>query len=117
MKLYEIIKILDASVLTGNNHLEQEVFKCGASDLMSDILIAMSEGCVFLTGLTTIQVIRTAVIASVAAVVFVRGKKPPDEVIEMAREEEIPLLSTPYSMFVSCGRIYAQGVTGLTGIR
>ncbi len=117
MKLAEIVDVLNASLLTGKDHLNKEIHTCGASDLMSDILIAMSEGCIFLTGLTTIQAIRTAMVAGVGAIVFVRGKEPPQEIIELARAEGIPLLSSPFSMFVSCGRLHAKGLTGLDGSR
>ena len=117
MKLSEIINALDASVLTGKNQLEKEITRCGASDLMSDILAGLSEGCILLTGLTTVQVIRTAMVAGVGAVVFVRGKKPPQEVISLAGAQDLPLISSPYSMFVSCGRLHACNLTGLDGNR
>ena len=61
--------------------------------------------------------IRTAMVAGVGAVVFVRKKKPPQEVIDMAKAQEIPLMSSPYSMFVSCGRLHAGNLTGLDGNR
>ena len=117
MKLLEIVNALDASVLTGENLLEKKINTCGASDLMSDILAGLSEGCILLTGLTTVQVIRTAMVAGDGAVVFVRGKKPPQEVIELAEAENLPLISSPYSMFVSCGRLHACNLTGLDGNR
>jgi predicted transcriptional regulator len=117
MKLSEIVDALEARVIYGENHLAKEVATCGASDLMSDILAGLSEGCILLTGLTTVQVIRTAMVAEVGAVVFVRGKTPPQEVIDLAREQELPLISSPYSMFVSCGRLYACKLTGLDGRR
>ena len=117
MKLREIIDILDAALICGNGYLEQEVQTAGASDLMSDILAGFSNGCVLLTGLTTIQVIRTAMVAGVGAIVFVRHKRPTEEVIELARAENLPLISTPYSMFVSSGRLYGRGITGLDGSR
>jgi predicted transcriptional regulator len=84
---------------------------------MSDILAGLSEGCILLTGLTTVQVIRTAMIAGVGAVVFVRGKTPPQEVIDLAEEQGLPLISSPYSMFVSSGRLHACNLTGLDGRR
>jgi ABC-type thiamin/hydroxymethylpyrimidine transport system permease subunit len=84
---------------------------------MSDVLAAVSEDCVLLTGLTTVQVIRTAMVAGVGAVVFVRKKQPPQQVVDMAREQGIPLVSSPYSMFVSCGRLHACNLTGLDGTR
>jgi predicted transcriptional regulator len=117
MKLSEIVDALEAAVICGNNHLSKEITTCGASDLMSDILAGLSEGCILLTGLTTVQVVRTAMVAGVGAVVFVRGKKPPQEVIDLAREQELPLISSPYSMFVSCGRLHKCNLTGLDGRR
>lgn len=117
MKLSQIVDTLDAKILEGGDHLDKEITTCGASDLMSDILAGLSEGCILLTGLTTIQVIRTAMVAGVGAVVFVRGKTPPPEVIELAKEHDLPLISSPYSMFVSCGRLHACNLTGLDGRR
>ena len=117
MKLSQIVKALDAKVLTGEDLLEKDIETCGASDLMSDILAGLSEGSILLTGLTTIQVIRTAMVAGVGAVVFVRAKTPPQEVIDLAQEQELPLISSPYSMFVSCGRLHACELTGLDGRR
>jgi predicted transcriptional regulator len=117
MTLSELKDILEASVLVGNEKLNRDFDKCGASDLMSDILAGLSEGCVLLTGLTTVQTVRTAAVAGVGAVVFVRNKVPPQAVIDLARTEGIPLFTTPFSMFVSCGRLHARGITGLSGIR
>ena len=77
MKLSQIVEALDAKVLTGDDLLEKDIDTCGASDLMSDILAGLSEGCILLTGLTTVQVIRTAMVAGVGAVVFVRANNDP----------------------------------------
>ncbi|MGM0452026.1 MAG: hypothetical protein ACQERN_02520 [Thermodesulfobacteriota bacterium] len=118
MKLPQLIEKLDAELIAGNACPETEYHKVGASDFMSDILAAaLSEGSVLLTGLTTVQAVKTAVISGVGAVGFVRGKKPPQEVIDVAQTHGIPLLSTPCSMFISCGRLYAEGFTGLNGKR
>jgi predicted transcriptional regulator len=117
MKLSQIVEALEAKVLTGDDLLEKDIDTCGASDLMSDILAGLSDGSILLTGLTTIQVIRTAMVAGIAAVVFVRGKTPPQEVIDLAEKQGLPLISSPYSMFVSCGRLHACDLTGLDGRR
>ena len=117
MKLSEIVEVLDATLLIGEDELDTDITRCGASDLMSDVLAAVSEDCILLTGLTTVQVIRTAMVAGVGAVVFVRKKKPPQEVIDMAAAQGLPLISSPYSMFVSCGRLHACNLVGLDGQR
>ncbi|MCP4115499.1 MAG: hypothetical protein GY737_08850 [Desulfobacteraceae bacterium] len=113
MQLTEIAMILDARFLVGEEFAPREVFKVGASDLMSDILAADSEGSLILTGLATQQVVRTACVAGASAVILIRGKIPSQEVIDLAREEDLPLLTTPLSMFVSSGRLYKHELTGL----
>ena len=77
MKLTEIARVLDATLLVGEDKPDFDITRCGASDLMSDILAGLSEGSLLLTGLTTVQVIRTASIAGIGAIVFVRGKTAP----------------------------------------
>ena len=84
-----------------------------ASDLMSDMLTGQNNNAVLLTGLCNVQVIRTSVIAGVAAVVLVRGKEPTPEIIAQAREHGLPLLRTPFTMFTSCGRLFSLGLRGV----
>lgn len=117
MKLAEIVRTLEATVLAGADKLDIDILRCGASDLMSDILAGMADGSLLLTGLTTLQAVRTASIAGVGAVVFVRGKMPAPEVVDLAEAQGLPLITTPCSMFVSCGRLHARQLTGLNGIR
>lgn len=115
MKLYEIKNILDATLLTGEESLDQTVVGAGGADLMADVLSAVAKEAVLLTGLTTEHVLRTAKIAGVVAVVFVRGKKPDPPVIELAKSYQLPCLLTKYSLFVASGRLYVNGLRGLDG--
>jgi len=117
MKLSEIAQSLEATVLAGHDKLGMDIQRCGASDLMSDILAGAAEGSILVTGLATVQAIRTASIAGVGAVVFVRGKTPAPEVVTLAIEQGVPILSTPCSMFVACGRLHSLQLTGLQGNR
>lgn len=117
MKLSEIVKELEATNLTGEDKLDREFTRCGAADLMSDVLARPTEGILLMTGLTSVQTLRTAQIAGVLAIIYVRDKRPPPEVIDLAREGSIPLFSSPFSMFVCCGRLHARGLTGLDGRR
>ncbi len=84
---------------------------------MSDLLANFADGGVFLTGLPTVQAVRTAVVSGVGGIVFVRGKAPPDEVLELAKREGLPVLTTRLSMFVACGRLYSSGMAGHDGAR
>lgn len=113
MNIKELIKIVEGNTLT-HSYDETVVILggCGA-DLMSDVLASIEPGAVLLTGLCNPQVIRTAVMADVAAVVLVRGKNPPETTIKLAEEENIPLISSPFGMFELCGRLHLAGLPSL----
>ena len=113
VKLSEIRDLLEATVLVGDDKLDISVGGSCAGDLMSDILRGATDGTVLITGLNNIQVIRTAVIVGVAAVVLVRKKQPDETLIAHARKHGLPLLYTPFTMFTACGRLYEKGVRGV----
>lgn len=112
MKLAHVKARLDAEVLCGSEWLDREVKSACGSDLMSDVLAFTKEQALLLTGLTNIQVIRTAEMSDLVAILFVRGKRPGQEVVEMAREMEIPLLSTSKQLYEACGMLYKDGLAG-----
>ena len=110
MNLREIVGIVKGTVLTKQAKLEKEIESCGASDLMSDVLSFMKPGCLLLTGLVHPQSVRTAEMADLAAIVFVRGKTPGHEVVILGDELGIPLIASSYGMYEICGRLYEAGL-------
>lgn len=112
MKLREVKEILDADVIVGDEKLEIEVTTAFGADLMSDVLSFAKAGCLLLTGLTNTQVVRIANVLDMAAIILVRGKKPPAETISMAKSLQIPILTTKYILFETAGRLYAKGIVG-----
>ena len=112
MKLTDIQRILEAEVFAGGDLLDREVKMACGSDLMSDVLSFIKPEALLLTGLTNPQVVRTAEMADLVAVCFVRGKKPDQDTITIAQKKEMPLLSTPLPMFESCGLLWREGLKG-----
>ena len=112
MNLGEIGEVLEATVIACEGALDQEVRVVSSGDLMSDVLTSVQEGSLLLTGLANFQVIRTAEMAELGAICFVRGKIPQDDVIEMAESKGIPLLATKLSLYESSGRLYEKGIPG-----
>ena len=111
MKLREILSIIEGKVISKDVDLDMDIqMGCGA-DLMSDVLSFTHDGTLLMTGLTNPQVVRTAEMAGIVAIVFVRGKMPPPETITLAQERSIPLLASKYTMFETCGRIYKAGLS------
>ncbi|MCR4435497.1 MAG: DRTGG domain-containing protein [Clostridiales bacterium] len=112
MKLGEVIKILDAELLADCGNLDLDVCSACGSDLMSDVMAFVKENVLLLTGLVNPQVIRTAEMMDIKAVVFVRGKCPGENIVQLAKEKGITVFTTKHSMFTACGKLYSSGVTG-----
>jgi len=112
MNLKTVREVLNCTVLAGEDRLHVEVeVGCGA-DLMSDVLAFIKPNALLLTGLSSVQSVRTADVAEVRAIVYVRGKLPDKEAIELANEKRIVLLATGLPMFEACGRLYLHGLSG-----
>ncbi|WKY47002.1 hypothetical protein Q5O24_11615 [Eubacteriaceae bacterium ES3] len=112
MKLKEIKDLLNAVVLTGEDHLEDEVF-CGfGSDLMSDVLCYANDDAILLTGLINRQVLNTAEMANMRCVVFVRNKRPSEDLIALAMEMDMLVMTTRMILFECCGVLYQHGLSG-----
>ena len=112
MKLNEINEIVAAEVVGGAELLDREVTSAFACDMMSDVLAFAKADSVLLTGLVNPQTIRTALMLDMHAVVFVRSKRLTEEVVALAKESGIVVLSTDCRMFDTCGKLYAKGLKG-----
>ena len=112
MTVREIVEILEAKVAAGQEQLDLEVSAACGADLMSDVMAFVKEKVILLTGLVNPQAIRTADLMDIRVVVFVRGKSPTEDIVAMARENGMVLLSSKYSMFLACGRLYEAGLRG-----
>lgn len=111
MKLNELAELINAEVILSDKALSEITIPSGyACDLMSDVLAFCSPGSLLLTGLTNIQIVRTAQMLDIPAIVFVRGKIPLEETVALAKENGIPLLLTRYSLYETCGILYAKGL-------
>lgn len=112
MKIQTIKELLDARVLCGEEHLDGEVHSACGCDMMSDVLAYVKDQAVLLTGLCNPQVIRTAMMMDMRCIVFVRGKMPTEEIIELAKDAGIVVLASELRMYVACGVLYSNGLHG-----
>jgi hypothetical protein len=117
VRLPEVMMALEAEVLVPGGDPDLEVRCGGGSDSVSDVLMFGKPGMLLLTGLTQASVIRAAQITDTAGVVFVRGKRPDEAVLDLARRLGIPVLLSPHSLYDSCGRLYVRGLPGVIAAR
>jgi len=110
MKIREIKDLLSAELLCGEEHLESDVHSACCSDMMSDVLAYVKDQGVLITGLSNAQVIRTANMMDMVCIVFVRGKTPTDEMVELADECGITVMRSTLRAYEACGLLYSSGL-------
>lgn len=110
MKLSKLVELINGEILTEKTSDNREIGGAMGADLMSDVLSSIQPEAALLTGLCNPQVVRTAQIADIRAIVFVRGKNPAKETLKIANEENIPLITTTCGLYETCGILYAAGL-------
>lgn len=110
MKIKEIVELLDAKVYCGEDMMDVDLHSACASDMMSDVLAFVKDQALLISGLCNPQVIRTADMMDIKCIAMVRGKRPTDDMIAIAREKGIALISSGHRMYSACGTLYAKGL-------
>ena len=110
-------ELLSAKVLCGEEFLGRHVYSACGCDLMSDVLAFAKDQAVLLTGLVNPQVIRTALMMDMVCIIFVRSKSPNEEMIELAKENGIVMMSTNKTLYTTCGILYSNGLVGTTEVQ
>ena len=112
MTINTVKDLLEAEILCGSEILEEEVHSACGSDMMSDVLAYVKDQAVMLTGLVNAQVIRTAEMMDMKCIVFVRSKRPSADMIDLAEEHGIAVMTTAKRMYDACGILYSNGLKG-----
>ena len=115
MKIRKIQQLLNATLLCGEENLDQNVDSACCSDMMSDVLAYVKDQGVLLTGLINPQVIRTASMMDMVCIVFVRSKTPTEEMIELAEKCGIAVMSCQLRAYEACGLLYESGLRASAG--
>jgi hypothetical protein len=110
MTIKEISRIIDGKVICCDEKLTNSIEYAFASDLMSDVLTIEQENIVLITGLANLQAIRTSEMSDISCIIFARDKKIGEEMINIARENNMILIESPHSVFHISGELYKAGI-------
>jgi hypothetical protein len=110
MTVAEAIQVLDGQFFSGEEKSGLEIISACGADLMSDVMAFVKDRVLLLTGLVNPQVIRTAELLDIHCIIFVRGKAPSMDMVDMAKESDIILGGTKHPMFIACGKLYEAGL-------
>lgn len=110
MKISDIIKYTEARIVSGKLKNNKDLDKAFSSDLMSDVLTLDEENILLITGLSNLQLIRTAEMADIHVVLLARGKQATPDMIELANENGLIIMETPFSIYKASGILYSNGL-------
>ena len=110
MTVRDIIEILGAEVICRDDLLDTTVERAFGSDMMSDVLAFVKDQALLISGLCNPQVVRTADMMDIKCIVLVRGKVPTEDMIAIAKQKGIAIISSDYRMYSACGVLYKNGL-------
>jgi serine kinase of HPr protein (carbohydrate metabolism regulator) len=110
MKISEIVTLLNAKIVCGEEFTDREIERAFASDLMSDVLTTPFDNGVLITGLANPQSVRTADMMDVSTIILARRKKATEEMISLAKENDAVIMECPLSVYHISGILYTHGL-------
>lgn len=106
MNVRALTEKLGLQIFCGEHHLDRKIKGGYVSDLLSDVMGFAQEGHVWITLQTHKNVIAIASLKELACVILVKGSQPDPDMLEQAKEEEIPILGTDKQTFEITGLVY-----------
>ena len=99
MTVGELVSIYGFEVLSESNGLHKKVVGGYAGDLLSFVMAHAKEHMVWITIQGHINTVAVASLVGVSAVILAEGSEPTLDMIEKAKENEIPILASKLSSF------------------
>jgi hypothetical protein len=108
MKVSELANKVDLKPLNAGS--DREIEGVFISDMVSDIVAGAQANNLLLTIQTHKNLIATANLVDVAGIVYVRGKVPPDDVVELANRVGISLFTTDLDAWKFAIKLHELGL-------
>ncbi len=106
MKLKEIIEKLQLKVLAGQDKLDEEVTGGYTSDLLSDVIANSKQGNLWVTLQIHQNIIAVAKLKDLSGIIIVNNRKPDEDTLQKAKEENVPLLVSEEMAYEVSGKLY-----------
>jgi predicted transcriptional regulator len=108
MTLAELSQQLGLKPLTELH--DAEVQGAFVSDMVSDVMAGAKPGSLWITTQTHKNIVATANLVDIAAVVVTSGRAVADGVVEMANRVDLTILTTDLDTYGLVGRLHEAGV-------
>lgn len=110
MKIEEIRQLLDATIVTDVDSTMIEVDNGFVGDLLSVVMGKAKENCAWITIQSHINIVAVASLVGVGCIIVSEGYKVDPDAIAKGIEEDILILSSPYSSYDCAMRLAKAGL-------
>ena len=110
MKLKDIIDKLDLKVEGWGDGLDKDVTGGYTSDLLSDVIANSKKGDLWVTLQIHQNIVAVATLKELSGIVIIGSKEPSLDTLAKAKDEGIPVITSPLTAFELSGRLYALGL-------
>lgn len=111
MKVSELVKALDLTVVTDKNFADREVKGCYAGDLLSWVMGRAEQDSAWITIMSNVNIVAVAALVDMACIILAEGVAVDDEVIKKADSQGIIILATDKNCYETAIAIHkAAGI-------
>jgi predicted transcriptional regulator len=93
-----------------NQIYDKEIDGAFISDMVSDVMAGAKAGSVWVTVQTHKNIVAAANLVDLAAIIIVRGKKVPEDTIQMADRARMTLFATDEDTYQVAIRLFEAGI-------
>lgn len=105
-KLSELIEDLQFDCLAGKSLLDKEVVSAYVSDLLSDVMGKAQPQMVWVTSQIHKNIVAVASLIDLSAIIIVNERPADEDMLKLAEEEDVVVLSSKKSAFETAGLLY-----------
>ena len=107
MTVNDILAAVEGRVICGDTDKETDGVYVG--DLLSRAMSHVTDGCLWVTIMTNVNVVAVATLTEPAAIILAEGVTLQDDAVESADENGITVISSPLPAYEICVRLHESG--------
>lgn len=108
MKLSEMAKIADLETAVLN--IDHDVTSAYSADLLSDVVGNVDENSILITVQVHKNIVAVASLVGLAGIIITHDRRPEQELLDIAKEQEVNIFLTKESSFTIAGKLYQAGI-------
>ncbi len=110
MKIQEIVKILNAKVVTNNSDIDRDVTSAYTCDMLSLVMKNAVADMALITIQTNLNVVAVSVLMEVPLIILAEGINIEEKSLSKANDENIVVVESGLSAYEISGKLYAAGI-------